>query len=80
MLNKYYLLILSHSWFQFVKKKKSAFLENPLDWSLLIKGTEIFRSAEIHDKLVLDLETKNVVAFGLKYIKISCKLNLVWVK
>lgn len=38
--------------------KKSAFLEDPLDWSLLIKITESFRQTEIHDKLALDLETK----------------------
>lgn len=64
-----------------VCKKKSAFSENPLDWSILIKGTEIFRSTEIHDKLVSDLETKTVVAFGVKSIKFFfCKWNLICIK
>lgn len=40
--------------------KKSAFLENPLDWHLLIKKTESFKLTEIRGKQASDTETRKM--------------------
>lgn len=64
----------------FLVCKIKVFLENFLDWSFFIKRIESFRLIGIYAKRVFNIEVKSIFVIGVKFIKIFCKRNFIWIK